>query len=330
MSRISRTLLTLATFAAPAFADIDTGFESPEYSGSAAGTSITGQQGWYTPPVAGSIDYTIMTYAGNALGLPANPSGGGAQFAAGRSLGGSAFARAQKDHDFATSDTWCLSWDYLARFDGTPPPTHNIGSFSFQPTGTQAVPESRTFIALNTFTDIADPTSWSAGYIVHDAAGIQVNQPGLFAGPEWQNLRFDTWYHQTTEISLAENRITRVTITNIATGETAAAEPAGWYLGGGAVPALPLSTSVRFFAGGTTAGNIAAWDNLRLVPTCGAPPCPGDLDGDADVDIQDLATLLANFGTPSGAGADQGDLDGDGDVDLQDLAGLLGAFGSNC
>lgn len=329
MLRISRTLLTLSAFAAPALADIDTAFESPEYNGSAAGTSMAGQQGWYTPNVAGSVDYTIMTYAGNAFGLPANPDGA-AQFAAGRSLGGTSYARAQKDHDFSTSDTWCLSWDFLGRYDGAAPATHNLGSFSFQPTGTQAAPESRLFIALNTFVDLANPTTWSAGYVVHDAAGIQVNQPGLFAGPEWQNLPVDTWFRQTTEINLTENRITRVTITNLATGGTAAAEPAGWYLGGGATPSLPLSTSIRFFAGGTTAGNIAAWDNLRLVPTCGAPPCRGDLDGDADVDIQDLATLLANFGTPGGAGADQGDLDGDGDVDLQDLAGLLGAFGSNC
>lgn len=58
------------------------------------------------------------------------------------------------------------------------------------------------------------------------------------------------------------------------------------------------------------------------------PPggCPGDVDGDGDVDLQDLATLLANFG---GAGP-LGDLDGDGDVDLQDLATLLANFGQPC
>ena len=59
-------------------------------------------------------------------------------------------------------------------------------------------------------------------------------------------------------------------------------------------------------------------------------PCPGDLDNDGDVDLQDLATLLANFGrldNPSGA---QGNIDGDGDVDLQDLSTLLANFGSNC
>jgi predicted outer membrane repeat protein len=62
------------------------------------------------------------------------------------------------------------------------------------------------------------------------------------------------------------------------------------------------------------------------------PPCDliGDLDGDADVDIQDLATLLSNFGTPSGATEQDGDLDGDGDVELADLTAMLSAFGSTC
>lgn len=62
------------------------------------------------------------------------------------------------------------------------------------------------------------------------------------------------------------------------------------------------------------------------------PPChlTADLDGDADVDISDLARLLANYGTPSGASANHGDLDGDGDVDLSDLSGLLSQFGQTC
>lgn len=56
----------------------------------------------------------------------------------------------------------------------------------------------------------------------------------------------------------------------------------------------------------------------------------GDLDDDGDVDLQDLALLLAHFGTASDATWSLGDLDGDGDVDLQDLANLLAHFGSNC
>jgi hypothetical protein len=56
----------------------------------------------------------------------------------------------------------------------------------------------------------------------------------------------------------------------------------------------------------------------------------GDLDGDDDVDLQDLAQLLAHYGTASGATPDQGDLDGDGDVDLGDLAEMLANYGLSC
>lgn len=56
----------------------------------------------------------------------------------------------------------------------------------------------------------------------------------------------------------------------------------------------------------------------------------GDLDYDDDVDLQDLATLLANFGTGDPQGIEDGDIDGNGEVDLQDLAISLGSFGSTC
>ncbi len=58
--------------------------------------------------------------------------------------------------------------------------------------------------------------------------------------------------------------------------------------------------------------------------------CYGDLDGDNDIDLADLAQLLSNYGTPSGAVYEDGDLDADGDVDLADLAGLLAVYGTTC
>ncbi|GMU81953.1 MAG: hypothetical protein AMXMBFR47_18240 [Planctomycetota bacterium] len=57
---------------------------------------------------------------------------------------------------------------------------------------------------------------------------------------------------------------------------------------------------------------------------------PGDLNDDGDIDISDLASLLANFGTASGATWPDGDLDADGAVTLTDLAILLSNFGSAC
>jgi hypothetical protein len=58
--------------------------------------------------------------------------------------------------------------------------------------------------------------------------------------------------------------------------------------------------------------------------------CFADVDNDGDVDLEDLATLLSNYGMLSGAMYEDGDLDLDGDVDLTDLAGLLSAYGTVC
>ena len=60
------------------------------------------------------------------------------------------------------------------------------------------------------------------------------------------------------------------------------------------------------------------------------PGCLGDLDGDNDIDLADLAQLLGNYGMMSGAVYEDGDLDEDGDVDLADLAALLGVYGTTC
>lgn len=87
-------------------------------------------------------------------------------------------------------------------------------------------------------------------------------------------------------------------------------------------------------------GGNGQWNDLPLAGSAAgdfgivevetAPPCPGDVNGDGSVNLTDLATLLANFGIPSGATRSQGDLDGDGDVDLTDLATLLANFGTVC
>jgi hypothetical protein len=73
------------------------------------------------------------------------------------------------------------------------------------------------------------------------------------------------------------------------------------------------------------------WDYYQLVTMTSADlAICGDVDHDGDVDLTDLAQLLANYGTSSGASYEEGDLDDDGDVDLSDLATLLSFYGTIC
>jgi hypothetical protein len=73
------------------------------------------------------------------------------------------------------------------------------------------------------------------------------------------------------------------------------------------------------------------WAAVVVSGDCG--DCVGDVNQSGAVDLADLALLLSNFGTLSGATCGQGDIEpasGDGDVDLGDLATLLSSFGTIC
>jgi hypothetical protein len=74
-----------------------------------------------------------------------------------------------------------------------------------------------------------------------------------------------------------------------------------------------------------TAVNVAP-QGYALVITGGLEVgCPGDLNGDNRVDLDDLAILLSCYQSDN-----CGDLDGDGQTDLPDLAILLAHFGETC
>ena len=82
-----------------------------------------------------------------------------------------------------------------------------------------------------------------------------------------------------------------------------------------------------YYRGGTIAtDNVQLLHNIVDYITQTDPFVLGDLNGDDVVDLTDLAILLSNFDTPSGATLEDGDIDGDGDVDLTDLALLLAVF----
>ena len=65
-----------------------------------------------------------------------------------------------------------------------------------------------------------------------------------------------------------------------------------------------------------------------------ATPCPGDTNNDQTVGLDDLLTVLANFGNNTTNGPTDGDIDPptapDGTVGLGDLLLLLANFGNTC
>ncbi|MGP1347625.1 MAG: DUF7453 family protein [Phycisphaerales bacterium] len=60
------------------------------------------------------------------------------------------------------------------------------------------------------------------------------------------------------------------------------------------------------------------------------PTCPGDADGDGDIDSDDLAIILTFFGCSNPDPELCPSIDGDGDVDSNDLSIVLSGFGSLC
>src|SRR5262249_13000739 len=103
---------------------------------SPSGTLLTGQDSYYLPAVAGSIDWNAYTYAGNTLHIPQNLLGGG-QFIAGASTSPS-LARPQRPIAFDAAQPWQFTVDVCCNFTGTPPAVDYLGSFSEQPNATNA------------------------------------------------------------------------------------------------------------------------------------------------------------------------------------------------
>ena len=312
-TRVALAAVAGLVVAQGATAQYETGFEAPTFTGSADGTVISGQDGWYLPPVGGQ-DGKVYTYADNVLGLPANPTGGD-QFEGGVS-DGALFPRAQHDNDFSTRDEWVLGYDIAPKYTGTFPAAANLASFSLQDSVTQ-----RFFISLNNFEDPNTCTTWKGEYNVYDVNGGALNNQSPGAG--WTGLSVEHWYRLTTSVNFATNQVTHVTITDLDTGVTTEAD-VDWYLTGGANPNLPLPTGVRCFVGGS-AGDTAGYDNISVAPA-GAPPCDADLDGDGDLTLFDFLKFVNLFNAQD----PQADWDGNGAFELFDFLAYVNDFNAGC
>lgn len=134
---------------------------------------------------------------------------------------------------------------------------------------------------------------------------------GLYASNDGSNWTL-IWENPNTTISEAAWAQVTYNISDVADGQ----------------PAVYLRWTMGPTDGSTT---YPGWniDDVEIWGIETGVPCPGDLDGDLDVDIADLAMLLAHYGN-TGASPEDGDLDGDGDVDLADLAALLAVYGTVC
>jgi len=92
------------------------------------------------------------------------------------------------------------------------------------------------------------------------------------------------------------------------------------------------------YEGDGTRCEDACSENSMIVPSGSldmtdlGTPCVGDVDGDGQVAIDDLALELAAFGSCSEMSTYQplGDFDGNGCNDMADLAQLLSRFGERC
>ncbi len=300
--------------AGTASAQYSTGFES--LTASPAGTPVTGQDGYYIP-AAGGVDGLVYTYAGNALGIIANPGGGTKFLACTRTA--ATFARAQRDLAWGPG-CWTMEFDVCAVFVGTLPTANNLGSIS-----SQVYPGPGTCIALATWVDANTGTNWNMNYVGYAADGVtQPFAAGLLVpDPNFQNLLVNNWYHWSTTFDFTLNRISSCSVRDVtANGPVHTFTPTdfnGWYLGVG--PGVP--TGFRLFGGGgggtgPGTGNTLALDNVNI-HAC-PPVCPCDWNHSGGVNSQDFFDFLTAFFLGNA------DYNNDGVTNSQDFFDFLTCF----
>lgn len=254
---MARIALVVVFGASVLFGQVGESFES--LTASTGGSTLTGQgpgAGYYLPAGTVSTDFQVYTFANNTLGIPQSPVGS-CQFVAGTGPGGGTYARAQIDQAFPAGAQLTCGFDIcVGAFTGALPATQNIGSFSMQP-----FPGGQTFIALARWNDLNTATTWDADLVYFDSAGAQIL--GQVPDPGFQNLLVNNWYRWEIDIDLTTNQITAIRLADYAAGTGPGYTPTGWYLDGG-MAGNPTPTGYRLFAGGGSAGNTLAFDNICI------------------------------------------------------------------
>jgi len=254
MRWVRRVLLAVCVAVAvpTASADFTATFEAPDYTGSAAGTVLTGQQGWYLPA---GVNAHVYTYASNALGLTAvNPTGGD-QFGAGLRLAD--YVRAQHDYSFVGGQVVLIGYDSSCSFFAGRPPTSGwCGSISLQPSGS-----SQSIMSMREWTTNAPPAyQIKYGVYTNPAAPTTSSWTPVVFG----NLPTNHWFREEILIDFGAHRIVEVALTDLETSvRTVYTAPTNWYLRGGPNPTEPLPTGLRFFTG-IPDNNILAYDNVTI------------------------------------------------------------------
>jgi hypothetical protein len=251
MKRLLAIMAGLA-LCAMASADFVTGFEPPDYSGSAGGIPLTGQQGWSLPS---GVGWNVYTYSGNTYGVAQNPEGS-EQFIAGRMEGNTNMARAEHTHDWTAQDVWRVTLDANGMYTGTLPAVDNLGSFSLQPSAS-----SKYWQTVYTWEDVNTATEWRVGYMTAE----NPSAPGVFPGDAWQHLPVNHWFRLSTLFKFSTNEILEVSIKDLTSGQETVVQPTGWHLLQGT---MAVPTAFRCFTGGgsgtSPAGNFTAVDNVNI------------------------------------------------------------------
>jgi hypothetical protein len=249
----------------PGFAQYTTDFES--VAGSPGGTDLTGQDAYYIPAASPlSAHYFVYTYAGNTLGVPAHPAGGGSQFVAATVAGPptNQLARAQRNVTWGPLGVWTVGFDVCPFWNAALPALDNIGSFSSQDAAGMNTAH-RSFNCLMFWTDTTTATSWSINILAFASNGTTAS---TFAPLSLTSLPVSVWHRVELDLDFTTNRILEVRVRNLSTGATIREYPADLFLRGGLAPALPLPAAFRLFTGGggatVTVGNVCAADNISI------------------------------------------------------------------